>query len=112
MAQPSVSVRTYLVVYAALLALLALTIGLSYVHIGPDWNTLLALLIAVAKALLVALFFMHLKYGSRLLWFFALGGAVWLGILLVLGGSEYVTRNRPVGVNPKGEPVYLLTRSQ
>jgi hypothetical protein len=50
---------------------------------------------------------MPLRYGSRLSWFFALAGVVWLGMLIVLSSSEYLTRNHPPGVNPKGEPTYL-----
>ena len=102
-----VPTRTYYTIFILLMALLALTIGLSYIDVGRGWNDLFALGIAVIKALLVAIFFMHLRWGSRLSWVFALAGVVWLGILLVLSTSEYITRNLPPGTNPKGEPTFL-----
>ena len=43
-----------------------------------------ALAIAVFKATLVVLFFMHVKYSSRLTWAVVIGSVFWLGILLVL----------------------------
>ena len=107
MSQHVVSPKVYYIVFIVLMALLGLTVAFSYIDLGRHWNDLLALAIACVKALLVAVFFMHLRYGSRLSWFFALAGVVWLGMLIVLSSSEYLTRNHPPGVNPKGEPTYL-----
>ena len=45
-------------------------------------NPIVALSIAVLKATLVVLFFMHLKYGTRLTWVIAGAAVFWLGILL------------------------------
>ena len=53
--------RTYTVVLAALLALTAITVGVSYFQFG-NWNVIVALSIASTKATLVALYFMHLRY--------------------------------------------------
>jgi cytochrome c oxidase subunit IV len=50
------------------------------------------LAIATAKALLIALYFMHLRDRDWLLWVVAAGSAVWLGILLTLTLSDYLTR--------------------
>ena len=61
-----VPVKTYLKVWAALLGLLALTIGVSFLQLGR-LNLPIAMLIAVAKASLIVLVFMHIKGGSRLL---------------------------------------------
>ena len=83
--------RTYASVLAALLALTALTIGVSYVDLGP-FNTPLAMLIAAGKGLLVALFFMHLRRAHGVLWLAAAGGVFWLGILIVLTMGDYLTR--------------------
>jgi len=52
--------RRYWVVWIALLALTVTTYGMSRVDLGGHWNLVVALVIAVAKASLVVLFFMHL----------------------------------------------------
>jgi len=106
-AEQAHSRRLYLVVYVALLALLIATVGFSFVDIGRRWNNGIAIGIACAKGLLIILFFMHLRYERWLTWFFAGAGFVWLAILLTLSISEYLTRNHPAGMSPKGEPVYL-----
>jgi cytochrome c oxidase subunit 4 len=72
-----------LAVFAALLALTVVTVLVSYVDLGLG-NVVVALLIASAKASLVALFFMHLKGESRLVWGFALFPIVFL-LLILLG---------------------------
>ncbi|MDX1643572.1 MAG: cytochrome C oxidase subunit IV family protein [Thermoanaerobaculia bacterium] len=54
------SVRTYMVVFAALAALTVLTVAASYLHLPTSMTILVALVIASAKGSLVALFFMHL----------------------------------------------------
>ena len=48
--------------------------------------------IAVAKAVLIILFFMHIRYGRKLTWVFAGAGFFWLAILLVLAMTDYATR--------------------
>jgi cytochrome c oxidase subunit IV len=73
------------------MALLALTWGIGYVDLGL-FNLIVALAIAIAKALLVALFFMHIKGSSRLLHLAATVGVIWLLILLVLTLGDYLTR--------------------
>jgi cytochrome c oxidase subunit 4 len=75
--------RTYFAVYAALVALTVITVLVSYVHLGM-MNVVVALLIASGKASLVALFFMHLKEESRLVWGFALVPIFFL-TLIILG---------------------------
>ena len=55
-------------------------------------NTVAALAIAIFKATLVVLFFMHVKYSTRLTWAVVLGSVFWLGILLALTISDYLTR--------------------
>ena len=85
------SPKTYLLNYLALLFLLALTIGVSFINLGP-LNSIAALGIAFLKMLLILAFFMHLRYSSRLLWIAATTGFVWLGILIVLAMSDYISR--------------------
>jgi len=71
-----------LAVFAALLLLTVVTVLVSYVDLGL-WNVVVALLIASAKASLVALFFMHLKGESPLVWGFALVPIVFLALILI-----------------------------
>ena len=74
-----------------LLLLLALTWGIGYVNLGP-FNLIVALTIAIAKVLLVVMFFMHIKGSSRLLHLAASAGLLWLLILLALTFADYTTR--------------------
>ena len=55
-------------------------------------NTVAALAIACFKALIVVLYFMHVKYSTRLTWAVVAGSVFWLGILLTLTFSDYLTR--------------------
>ena len=64
---------------------------IAFFDLGP-LNTVVALAIAVIKATLVVLFFMHVKYSTRLTWAVVLGSIFWLGIMLVLTMSDYLTR--------------------
>ncbi len=61
----AVPLKVYLAVGAALLILTAITVGVSFIHLG-HWNIVVALAIAAVKASLVALFFMHLLYDKKL----------------------------------------------
>lgn len=85
------SPRTYLLVLVALLALLAVTVAVAFVDLG-GLNLLVALLIAITKALLVALFFMHLRSANTLTRGFSLLGLIWLLIMIGLTISDYLTR--------------------
>lgn len=87
----AISPRTYGAVFAALLALTGLTTAVSFMDLGP-FNTPLALAMAAAKGSLVAVYFMHLKVSSRVVWVFAATGFFWLGILIALIFSDYGTR--------------------
>ena len=84
-------VRTYFAVFGALLSLTAVTTWVSFQDYGA-WNTPIALSIAVFKALLVVLFFMHVKYSSKLIWVAAIAGSYWLLILFAFMMGDYVTR--------------------
>lgn len=88
---PSVPVRTYLLVYLALMALLFLTWGAAYLPLGM-LKTPLSFTIAMIKAGLVAAFFMHLRGGTTLSRIFAAGGLAWLAILFGLTLSDYLSR--------------------
>jgi cytochrome c oxidase subunit 4 len=85
--QPKVYVRTCV----ALLALLALTWMIAYVDLGP-FNLVVALAIAITKAIVIAFFFMHIKGSSRILHLAAVAGVIWLLIMISLTLSDYSTR--------------------
>jgi cytochrome c oxidase subunit 4 len=89
---PSQSRKNYAAVFAALLVLTALTTAVAWVDLGGEFNVVVALAIAGAKASLVALYFMHLRHGSRLSWVFAGAGFFWLMILIALTLSDTLTR--------------------
>jgi len=86
-----VPVRVYVGVFLTLLVMTAITTLVSGIDLGP-WNTVVALGIAVFKATLVVLFFMHVKYSTRLTWVVVLGSIFWLGIMFVLTIGDYLTR--------------------
>ena len=86
-----VPVKTYLGVFLALMLLTAVTVWAAGQDFGP-YNTLVALTIAVSKATLVVLFFMHVKYGSSLVKLAVVSALVWLGLLVVITMSDYRTR--------------------
>ena len=71
--------------------LTGLTVWVAYLDLG-FLNVAVALGIAVTKAALVILYFMHVRYSSRLTWVVVSSGFFWLGILIVLGLSDYLSR--------------------
>jgi cytochrome c oxidase subunit 4 len=91
MAAHIVPKKTYYIIFGTLLMLTYATVQISVFDLGP-LNTVAALAIAGLKATLVVLFFMHVKYGSRLTKLAVLAGIYWLGILLALTLSDYLTR--------------------
>ncbi len=91
MSQHVVSPKIYVAVFAALLVLTATTTAVASVDLGP-WNTVAALAIALIKATLVVLFFMHVKYSPRLTQIVIGGGLFWLAILIVLTLSDFLSR--------------------
>jgi cytochrome c oxidase subunit 4 len=85
------STRAYYVVFVALLVCTYLTWQVAYFDLGP-LNTIAALGIAIFKATLVVLFFMHARSSSKLTWLVVAAGLFWFGILMVLTFSDYLTR--------------------
>jgi cytochrome c oxidase subunit 4 len=81
----------YLGVFTALLVGTALTVFAAFQDLGV-FNAPIALAIATAKAVLVILFFMHVKESSKLTKTTVIAGAFWLGILFVLTMGDYVSR--------------------
>jgi cytochrome c oxidase subunit IV len=83
--------KVYVWTCIALLALLALTWAIAYVDLGP-FNLIVALAVAIAKAIIIALFFMQIKGSSRLLHLAAVAGVIWLLFLISLTLGDYATR--------------------
>jgi len=91
--QPHIVPRsTYFTIFALLMLGTAITVWAAFLDLGA-LNTVVALAIACTKAVLVVLFFMHLKYSTRLTWAVVLGSVFWLAILLVLTFNDYLTRH-------------------
>ncbi len=82
----------YVAIWATLTVLTFVTAGVAFLDLGP-FNSVVALVIATFKALLVVLFFMHVKYTSeRMTKLVVIAAAFWLLILLGLSLADYGTR--------------------
>ena len=92
MSQHIMPVRTNVLVFVILLVLLFATVGAAYLPLG-DWHFPVAMTIAVAKAVLIVLFFMHLLYSHRLMMVVSVAAFLWLGILIALTLSDYLWRD-------------------
>jgi cytochrome c oxidase subunit 4 len=87
-----VPVKTYVLVWLALVVLTITTYYVAeYVDIGR-WNVLVALLIAGTKMSLVIYFFMHVRFNDPLTKLFVITGFIWLVILIVMTMTDYVSR--------------------
>jgi cytochrome c oxidase subunit 4 len=75
------SIKTYALVFIALIVLTVATTAVAFVDLGP-FSVVVALLIAVCKMLLVALFFMHVRHSTKMTRLVVVGGLFWLLILL------------------------------
>ena len=83
---------SYILTWLGLMVFLALTLGSSYIPMGP-WNTAINMGISCAKALLIALFFMHLRGAGALLRIAAVVGLLWLALLFGISWSDFGTRS-------------------
>lgn len=90
--EPMVSPKTFFVVYAALLGLLLLTYIVSLFNLG-FWGVALAVGIAACKALLIILYFMHVKVSTHIIWIAAGAGFLWLAIMIGLTLNDYLSRS-------------------
>ena len=85
------SLQVYVTIFVCLLVGTGLTVYAATKDLGP-LNNVVMLGIAVTKATLVILYFMHVRYGPRLVWVLAGSGFAWLAILIAFTVSDYVTR--------------------
>jgi cytochrome c oxidase subunit IV len=84
-------VKTYALILVALLCLTVATALVATIDLGP-FNIIVALTIACIKMVLVVLFFMHVRYSTRLTRLVMIGGLLWLAILLTLSFADFATR--------------------
>ena len=85
-ATPAVYIKTYVF----LIVMMALTIAASRVYLGP-LNNVVAMSIALLKATAVVLWFMQVRYSTKLTWVWASIGFIWLFLLFGIMG-DYFTR--------------------
>jgi cytochrome c oxidase subunit 4 len=90
-AEHAESRKIYYAIFGALLVLTYLTVAVSRIDLGR-LNSVVALTIAVTKAVLVVLFFMHVRHSSRLTKLVVVGGFVWLALLIGLTMADFVSR--------------------
>src|ERR1700739_3643970 len=83
--------KIYVIIFGILLCFTALTLGASYLELGV-FNAVVALTIAVIKAVLVILFFMHVRYSSRLTMLTVASGFFTLIVLLTMPLTDYISR--------------------
>jgi cytochrome c oxidase subunit 4 len=91
MKEQTASPKLYAAVFAALATLTLVTTGVAYIDLGV-FNPVAALTIAVVKAALVVLFFMHVWFRGKLTWVFIGAGVLWLAFLIAFTLSDAVTR--------------------
>jgi cytochrome c oxidase subunit IV len=86
-----VPIKTYGIIFAALMVLLLLTVGVAQLDLGSA-NLAIAMAVAIVKATLIILYFMHARYGTRLVWVFAASSFLFLFILIAITFGDYLSR--------------------
>lgn len=81
----------YVAIFAILIVLTFTTVVVAEIELGP-WNVVVALAIAIIKATLVILFFMHVKDSSALTKLIVVAGFFWMAILFGLTFNDYLSR--------------------
>ncbi|HEX8922062.1 MAG TPA: cytochrome C oxidase subunit IV family protein, partial [Pyrinomonadaceae bacterium] len=105
MSEHIVSRKVYFLIFGALMVGTAVTVIAARIDFGNEVvNTVIALSIAVTKATLVVLFFMHVRYGSRLNMVVVVSGFFWLAIMIVFTLSDYKSRDWMPRVVDTNEP--------
>ncbi len=91
----------YFTVAGILFVLTGITVAISYVHFGA-FNIIVAIVIATAKASLVALYFMHLKYDNKLFMATFLSSLIFLGLFIILTMTDTMYRGEvdPIREHP------------
>jgi cytochrome c oxidase subunit IV len=92
MSEHIVRPRVYIAIFLVLMAGTGLTVIAAYYDFPGPLNAVVALTIAVVKATFVILYFMHVRYSSRLIWLIISAALFWLAIMFALTISDYWTR--------------------
>ena len=92
MSEHIVPVRVYITIFFVLLVGTALTVAAAFVDFPWRLNTIVALTIATIKATFVVLYFMHVRYSSRLIWVIMAAALFWMAIMFAFTFSDYMTR--------------------
>jgi cytochrome c oxidase subunit 4 len=92
MSEHIVPVKVYVSIFLALMVGTAITVLSAFQNFPGSLNVIVAMTIAVGKAILVVLYFMHLRYSARLIWVIVASALFWMGILFALTFSDYWTR--------------------
>jgi len=92
MSEHIVSLKVYITIFLVLLVGTALTVWVAFLDFPWRFNTIIALTIATVKATFVVLYFMHVRYSSRLIWVIVASALFWMGIMFALTFSDYFTR--------------------
>ena len=92
MSEHIVSVKVYITIFLVLLVGTALTVLAAFMDFRWKFNTIIALTIATVKATFVVLYFMHVRYSSRLVWVIVASALFWMAILFAFTFSDYLTR--------------------
>lgn len=99
-----VPTKIYLSVFLSLLALTVITVLVHYLDISPGWNVTIALGVATVKAVLVLLFFMHLKYEDKTTWIFVIFPIVLVFIMIagVYSDNPLRVHTEPIQIHKAG----------
>ena len=92
MSEHIVPVRVYVSIFLALMVGTALTVWAAKQDFPGNLNVIVAMTIAVVKATLVVLYFMHVRYSARLIWVIVASALFWMGNLFALPFTDYLTR--------------------
>ena len=97
MSEPITSIKTFTSVWIALLILTGTTVGVAYLNLGA-FSVVVVIVIATIKSLLVALFFMEVRYSSAITKIVILAGILWLLIMLLLSLTDFASRSWSLGL--------------
>lgn len=86
-----IPIRVYLTIFTLLMVFTAITTAVAFIDLGP-MNNVIMLTIAITKATLVILYFMHVRYSGKVVWLLAAAGFVWLAIMVVITLADELTR--------------------
>jgi cytochrome c oxidase subunit 4 len=92
MSEHIVPVRVYITIFLVLLVGTALTVAAAFIDFPWRLNTIVALTIATVKATFVVLYFMHVRYSTRLVWVIIVAALFWMAILFAFTLADYFTR--------------------